>query len=150
MGWCGSDTEMEKLSLDSSVVIKWFSEEEDTDRALRILDAYINGSLDLLVSHLLFYEVINALRYKPDFTIENLKRAIEALFKLHVKIIGLDEKTMMLSAEIALEDDVTIYDAIPVATAEIEKATCITADEKTQYSKLKRRHPIILLKEYKI
>jgi predicted nucleic acid-binding protein len=149
MGWRRSDKEMERLSLDSSVAIKWFSKEEDSEKALKLLNAYINGNIIFVTSHLLFYEVANALRYKPDLT-ENVKRAVEALFKLHMKVIDLNDKIMIKSIEIAYEDDVTVYDAIPVAVAEVEEAVCITADEKTQYSKLKEKHSVILLKEYKI
>jgi len=141
---------MEKLSLDSSVAIKWFSKEEDSDKALKVLNEYIDGKIILITSHLLFYEVANALRYKPDLKIENVKRAIEALFKLHMKVVDLNDKIMIKSAEIAYQEDVTVYDAVPVAIAELEEAVCITADEKTQYSKLKGKHPIILLKEYRI
>jgi predicted nucleic acid-binding protein len=141
---------MEKLSLDSSVAIKWFSKEKDSDKALNVLNAYVDGKIVLITSHLLFYEVVNALRYKPDLTIENVKKAIQALFKLHMKVVDLNDKIMIKSTEIAYQDDVTVYDAIPVAIAETEEAVCITADEKTQYNKLKEKHPIILLKEYKI
>ncbi len=139
--------EMERFSLDSSVVVKWFSEEEDTDKALEIRDAFVEGRIELIVTPLLFYEVVNALRYKPDFDLDKLERAIDALFKLHIKVAGFDEMTMKKSAEIAFNAGVTIYDAIPVAVAEMENAVCITADERTQYSKLRRRYPIVLLKD---
>jgi predicted nucleic acid-binding protein len=45
MGWRRSDKEMERLSLDSSVAIKWFSKEEDSEKALKFLNAYINGNI---------------------------------------------------------------------------------------------------------
>lgn len=139
---------MERLSLDSSVVIKWFNVEEDTDKALKIRDAYIKGRLELIVSHLLFYEVVNALRYKPNFTITHLNKAVDVLFKLHMKVNEFDERILKRSSEIAHNEGITIYDAVPVAIAEMEEAVCITADEKTQFSKLKGKYPIILLKEY--
>lgn len=141
---------MEKLSLDSSVAIKWFSEEEDTDKALKIRDLHVKGDVELIVSHMLFYEVINALRYKPDFTINHLNRAIDALFKLHMKMYEFNEKILKRCSEIAVNEGVTVYDAMPVAIAESEKTLCVTADEKTQYNRLKGRYPIILLKDYKI
>lgn len=141
---------MERLSLDSSVAIKWFNEEEDTDKALKIRNAHVNGNMELVVSHMLFYEVVNALRYKPDFNVTHIKRAINALFKLHMKISDFNERILERSSEIAFNENITVYDAIPVAIAEKEKTLCVTADEKTQYNRLKGRYPIILLKECKI
>lgn len=49
--------------LDSSVIIKWFSEEEDTDIALSLRERNINGELMIAVPDLSLYEVANALRY---------------------------------------------------------------------------------------
>jgi len=137
---------MERLAVDSSVAVKWFSEEEDTDKALELRDAYVRGDVELIVTPLLYCEVANALRYKPDFGVERLKRAVEALFKLHMSIEEIDERILKRSAEIAFDGGVTIYDALPVAVAEKCGTVCITADERTQYSKLKEKYPVKLLK----
>jgi hypothetical protein len=51
-----------------------------------------------------------------------------------------------MTGEIAYEGKVTFYDALPVAIAENRKTICITADEETQYKKLKPKDfPIELL-----
>ncbi len=49
--------------LDSSVIIKWFSEEEETKKALELREKYINGEIVIAVPDLLVYEIANALRY---------------------------------------------------------------------------------------
>ena len=82
---------MERLSLDSSVVVKWFSEEEDTEKALRIRDAFVAGQLEIIVTQLLYCEVANALRYKPDYDSERLKRAVNALTNLHMRVVEIDQ-----------------------------------------------------------
>ena len=53
--------------LDASVVIKWFSEEEYTDIAVKLRDGFFKGCNELVVPDLLLYEVSNALRYNPNF-----------------------------------------------------------------------------------
>ncbi len=138
---------MERLSLDSSVVVKWFSEEEDTEKALRIRDAFVAGQLEIIVTQLLYCEVANALRYKPDYDSERLKRAVNALTNLHMRVVEIDRDILKRSSEIAFDCNVTIYDAIPVAVAEKFNTVCVTADEKTQYSKMKDKYPVVLLRD---
>lgn len=135
-----------QIVLDSSVVVKWFSKETKSDKAVRLMDAHVEGSTELLISELLFCEVANALRYKPDYTVEKLKNAISQLFNLHMNVIPLTEKLTGRAGEIAYDADVTLYDALPVALAEHRKTVCITADEETQYRKMQKKgYPVELL-----
>ena len=138
---------MEKVVIDSSVAVKWFSAEEDTDKALKLRDKQVNNELELVATPLLMCEVANALRYKPDFDYNKLVKAIESLYKLHLRIEPLTEDLLSKGAEIAFEGDVTLYDAIPVALAELFGTSCITADDKTQYERLKHKYSVMLLKE---
>ncbi len=141
---------MERFSLDSSVVVKWFSEEEYTEKALEIRDKFVEGGVELIATPLLFCEVANALRYKPDLDVVKLKLAIESLFKLHMNVVELTENLLKRSAEIAFDAGVTIYDAVPVAAAEKHNAMCVTADEKTQYNRMKGKYPVVLLRDVKL
>ena len=135
-----------EIVLDSSVVVKWFSTETKSVEALQLLDSYVQGSVDLVASEILFCEVGNALRYKPDYDAQKWKTALTQLFNLHMKIISLTEDLAMRAGEIAYEGKVTFYDALPVAIAEHKKTVCITADEETQYKKLQpKKYPIELL-----
>lgn len=140
---------MERCSeviLDSSVMVKWFSREVKSDEALKFLDSYLQGSTELVVSDILFCEVGNALRYKSDYDTQTWKIALAQLFNLRMKVVQLDEALMNRAGEIAFQGQVTIYDALPVAIAENKKTVCITADEQTQYKKLKTKgFPIELL-----
>ena len=132
---------MERLAIDSSVAVKWFSQESDTDGAVEIRDAHVRGDLELIVSPLLYCEVVNALRFKPDLEVGRLERAVEALFKLHMAMEPVDQSIMERCVEIAFDGGVSIYDALPVAVAERNGTVCVTADEKTQYSRLKGKAP---------
>ena len=113
------------------------------------IERYIReGDVELIVAPLLYCEVTNALRFKPDFNVEKLKRATDALFKLHMRVEKIDEFTLKRSAEIAFDSGVTIYNALPVAIAEKNGTVCVTADEKTQYNRLKGKYPVELLRGF--
>lgn len=136
---------MEKLLLDSSVVVKWFSEEEKTREVVEIRDAHVKGRVEILVTPLLLCEIANALRYKPDYDLQRLRKAVSALYGLHLVVEEIDEELLARAGQIALEAGVTVYDALPVARAEGHQTICITADEQTQYNRLKGKYPVELL-----
>jgi len=57
-----------------------------------------------------------------------------------------DEDLLSRTGEIACDGDVSLYDAIPIALAKRQKTVCITADEQTQWGKLRPKgYPIELL-----
>jgi predicted nucleic acid-binding protein len=135
-----------EIILDSSVVVKWFSTETKSVEALKLLDSYIQGTVELTISEILICEVGNALRYKPDYDTQKWKTALAQLFNLHMNLTHLTEDLITRTGEIAYEGKVTFYDALPVAIAENKKTICITADEETQYKKLQPKHyPVELL-----
>ena len=135
-----------EIVLDSSVVVKWFSTETKSVEALKLLDSYIQGTVELTISEILICEVGNALRYKPDFDTQKWKSALTQMFNLHMNMTYLNQDLAIRTGEIAYEGKVTFYDALPVAIAEHKKAICITADEETQYKKLQpKNYPIELL-----
>jgi len=127
-----------KIVLDSSVVVKWFTKEDGSPSALRILDSFTNGSLTIMISALTFYEVANALTFKPDFSNEDVERCVSHLLHLELEVRELDDALLKESAKIAFDGKVTFYDAIPVGIARLEKVQCITADRKTQFIPLSR------------
>jgi len=138
--------QVEVVVVDSSVAVKWFSEEETTDKALEFRDRHVSGSIAIWVSPSLYFEVVNALRFKPDYDAKKLSNAIGFLLNLHLRTASIDRKLLSRAGEIAYDGGVTVYDAAPVALAEAKKTFCVTADEDTQYMKLKPKgYPIRLL-----
>jgi len=135
-----------QVIIDSSVAVKWFSNEEKTPEAVELRDQHIEGRARLFTTSLLACELANALRYKPDFDRNKLAQAMIFFFKLHLPEIPIDNQLMTRAADVAFKGNVTIYDAVPVAAALVKKLECITADKDTQYAKLKPKgYPIILL-----
>jgi predicted nucleic acid-binding protein len=135
-----------EVVIDSSVAVKWFSEEEATPHALELRDSHTRGHTTLTTTALTACELANALRYKPDYNSDKLAEAINHFYKLHLHEAPIDSQLLSSSSEIAFRGNVTIYDAIPVALASLRKTKCITADRETQYAKLKPKgYPIELL-----
>jgi len=134
-----------RIVIDSSIAVKWFSREVDSEKALEVLNKYQTSEQTLCVSDLLFIEVTNALRYKPRSNIP-LTEIISILYDLNLESYHSTKQLLQTSSEMAYNANVSIYDAIPVALAQQLETYCLTADKKTQYNQLsKRNYPIRLL-----
>ncbi len=120
----------ESMVVDASVVVKWYITEKYSEEALRIRDKHVNGEIQLLAPSLLPYEVINALKYSNLYTKDELSLATISLLNYGIRLqpvtVGYAEKIV----EIAVENNVTIYDASYIALAVIKGTRMITADEK--------------------
>ena len=122
--------------LDASVVIKWFSEEEYTDRALKLRDDFSKGNIELVVPDLILYEVSNALRYNPDFDETDVADAVGTLFDVGISIIVPNREVINSALNLAYNHKITVYDAYYVALAKEINFKLITADRKL-YLKIK-------------
>ncbi len=116
--------------LDASVVIKWFSEEEYTDKALKLRDDFFKGENELVVPDLLLYEVSNALRYNPDFDESDVVESIDSLFDIGISIIVPTLEITKSAVNLAFSYNITIYDAFYIALAKEIDFALITADSK--------------------
>jgi len=133
----------EKIVVDASVVTKWFSEEENTAKAVQYKEGHVNGSIELVAPPLLLYEVANALNYKPDFTERDVKDSMRALTDLSLSIELPTKEVMEKTISIARKYDLSIYDSSYVALAESLNIKMVTADEKL-WEKMEE-HPLMLL-----
>ncbi len=122
--------------LDASVVIKWFSEEEYTDRALKLREDFSKGEIELVVPDLMLYEVSNALRYNSDFDETDVAEAVGTLFDIGISIIVPNREVINSALNLAYEYKITIYDAYYVALAKEIDFILVTADRKL-YLKIK-------------
>lgn len=133
----------EKIVVDASIVTKWYSPEEDSDKAIEYMEKHIAGSIELTVPALLLYEVANALNYKPDFTEEDMKKSMDALADLSLTVEMPSKELMKKTVSVAKDNKLSIYDSCYIALAEILKAKMVTADERL-WDKM-REHPLISL-----
>ncbi len=134
--------------VDASVVLKWFTEEDYTDKALFLREEYFQGKRGIAAPDILIYEVANALRYHPRSTAEDVKAAVHSLLDMNIEIIVPTSSMIDTAIDIAIEDDVTCYDAVYIALALELGEDLFTADEKF-VSRLSsnRRQSVKLLKD---
>jgi predicted nucleic acid-binding protein len=119
--------EKQKKVLDASVIIKWFTKEENTDKAIALREEHKKGKILITVPEILFAEVLNSLRYKKSHE-HMLKDTNKALWDMEFEIKELTEGLLVKSILLAQLHNITIYDAIYVAVAHFHGAPFITAD----------------------
>ena len=122
----------EVVVADSSVIVKWFVEEEDSDHALKLRDDYVSRKVDIAVPELLFYEVINSLRYNPDFGLDELKFSGKILEDYNFWTFPLREELIEGSIGLAARYGITIYDASYLAIGKLRSWVTYTADTRTK------------------
>ncbi|MCG2709111.1 MAG: type II toxin-antitoxin system VapC family toxin [Thermodesulfovibrionales bacterium] len=132
------------MVIDASVILKWFMEEDGSNKAKDIKNAHISGASTITIPDIALYEVGNALRYKLEFSAKEVNRCFEELYELNLDIIGPYPEIVFLVTEIARQNDITFYDAFYVALAKELGLQFITADERL-YNRTRNLHFINLL-----
>ena len=137
---------MRTFILDASVGAKWASPEiiePLADRADRLLHAYVDGSIHVLVPDLFWIEIGSFLwkaTKRGVITSVLARRALDAM--LNRRFPTLFSRGLLPEAfKIAADFNRTIYDSIYVALAVVTGTELITADERL-VNALGRRFPI--------
>ncbi len=120
----------DEFVIDSSIVTKWFVIEQDSDQAIRLRDEFATGKIKLAAPTLLFYEVMNALRFSGAFKEADLVTASKSLSKYQFEVWRPRGKLLELSAQLSLKENVTVYDACYVALAQRMGLQVITEDKE--------------------
>ncbi len=132
--------------VDASVLVKWFMEEEDRDRALGLRELHTSGRSTLFVSELTFLEILNAFRYAPRAKEEDGAEAVHVLENLHLQVKPTDFQLLRKANAIAWAYKITIYDALYVGLAEQLGYPLITADD-AMVKKLKGHSIVVPLRD---
>lgn len=120
----------EVVVVDASVITKWFVEERYSNNVLQLRDDYVNRLIDVAAPELLAFEVINSLRYNPEFGENDLKESAGALEKYGLWLFPLLGKLAEKTIENALKYGITVHDSSYLSLAELESKMLYTADEK--------------------
>ena len=115
--------------LDTSVVAKWFLEGDGLDRAVKIRDEFLDGSIPIALCELTLYELGNLLRFK-GFSYKDVDEALASLFDLGVDIIVPTKGMLGSTARVAETHSLTFYDAAFVALAQELQFKLKTADRE--------------------
>ena len=120
-----------KYTVDASVAVKWFADEEDSDKALNFKAKFVEGALELNAPTLLSYEVANALRWHPVVRmhargVTNALLALDSYQFLSEPSIQAWSKAI----ELSYSRQISIYDSIYLGFAMTMDSKLVTADEK--------------------
>jgi len=116
---------------DASVAVKWFIDEEYSDKARMLKDEFVGGTIDLLCPSLFLYEAVNAIRFHPivKLSMKELSSAAIAIKQLGI-MIEPSEGIWFKAVELSLIEGISIYDAIYLSSARTWEATMVTSDRK--------------------
>jgi len=121
---------VKNIVIDASVIVKWFIDEKDSDKAEIIKEQFINEEINLIIPSLLYYEVLNALKYSKLFKLDELNLVGESIENYGFNAVVIKNEIREKMVEIAINNDISIYDASYIALAEKFNTQLITADEK--------------------
>lgn len=114
---------------DASVIIKWFIEEEGSDRADRYLQAYKDKQFSIFVPTLLFYELGNILLAKKA-TAKQVGQIMQNLHALNLIKTDIGYESFRKVFQNADELQITYYDASYLTLMQKESCEFVTADRK--------------------
>ncbi|MBU1261585.1 type II toxin-antitoxin system VapC family toxin [bacterium] len=132
--------------LDASVVMKWFVEEDETEKALFLREAHIKGDFTIVAPDILLYEVANALNKGANFSEEEVHECLQDIYDIMIDIVAPLPNIVHPSIRLMCEREISFYDAFYVALAYELGLRFITADEKL-YKKVKDLPFVQLLKD---
>ncbi len=118
------------IVIDASIVVKWFIEEIDSDKARLLRDKFIDGKIELTVPSLLYFEVLNALKYSKLFDPSELNDAGESLENYGFKVITIKNEMRKHMIKVAVDQELSIYDASYLGLSICLGIIFCTADEK--------------------
>ena len=118
--------------LDSSVAVKWFVPEVDTDKAICLRDDFRNGLHEFLAPDVFPIEVAHSLTRAERQRRITPAVGAQALLDLLRTLPRLFDSVPLLPRAYAISSQVKIgvYDCLYVALAEREGCPFITADDK--------------------
>ena len=137
---------MKKYVVDASVILKWVlgkEREPDHEKAMKLLQMWTAGDIELLSPELWKYEVGNLLeRVIPDLASEKMS----LLLDLKIRDVGLSFSAISRCFSLMKQSKVTFYDAAYFATTYEVGGTLITADENFA-RKVKEPKKVSLIEE---
>jgi len=125
---------MKKIILDSSIFIKLFVKESDSDDAKKFIKKIIANESKILVPELFFYEILATISRDNNLDHKNISAILEE-YRENLTTIPLLQKLSLDAINITKHGSPksgypAFYDCVYHALAIQEKCTFITADEK--------------------
>lgn len=121
---------MEKLLLDTSIIVKWYHNEEGTDIAKLILEKHKQKLVSIVVPDISALELANALKFGIKFPDIIIKDSLSSFYDLDLSFISLTRTIIEGTVRVISKLSITSYDAVFLYLAESEKIPLITDDKK--------------------
>ena len=122
--------------LDTSVIVKWFSDEDFSDIALKIREKIFRNEIYAVIPELVLYELTNSLRNKKELSREILKEVMNSFVDMRLDFAYPTIEIIENTVDLSYKFEITTYDAYFLALAEQLSVKFITADFKL-YEKVK-------------
>ncbi len=121
--------------VDASLVFKWFVEEEDTHRAVALLEGWLSQGVSLAAPHFMVAEVVNAFLQRVrqgQMSTDDAEAKVEDMLSPRLGIElhappGLYDRALAVAG---LLQQSAVYDSIYLALAEALGGELWTADER--------------------
>jgi predicted nucleic acid-binding protein len=134
--------------VDASVAVKWFSRELESDReaAFALRRRHVEGQTRLIVPEVFLLEVPNAIKLAKRASEDELANAINALHDLDLQIERHSWDVLRKTNAIVWAYNLTWYDGLYVALAEVLGYPLVTSDEALM-RKMRGHSILVRLKE---
>ena len=119
----------EKKVVDASVILKLFLHEDFSEKSLFLCQEHIEEKSVLVVPSFLFIEIVNVMRYKTKQK-EEIFKLLDFLYDLQLHVEPVDDVLLKKALNIAYLYDLSIYDSVYAALAQLLQCPLITADKK--------------------
>lgn len=130
---------MEKIIIDTSVLVKWFVQEEDSDKAWQLLVDHQHKKIQIILPEIALLELINALYWGADFSEKEILEALKALKDLKIIYKNINFTQLEQTTKLIKKGKIQSYDALFIVLAEEENCFLITVDKKHHKKNLSKR-----------
>jgi predicted nucleic acid-binding protein len=123
---------VQKIILDTSVIVKFFTSEQGSTEAQKILLDIKAGKYKVVLPELVKYELANVLFKGKKLLLNKTLQILTVFYHLPFKFVAEDWLLAQFTSKLASERNITYYDACFLALALKEHAVLITANPKHQ------------------
>ena len=137
---------MEKILLDTSVLVKFFSPDEKDKKIDLLLDKIAQKKIKLILVDVALYELVSALSLSKKISSLTVFENIAAILDLEPEIISFSADLIKRGLIFMEKFNLTIYDSLFIAAAEQKKVPLLTADYKHHRKSISKN--IVYYKEF--
>ncbi len=134
---------MERVVVDSNVLVKWFIPEDYSEYARLLRNDHLLGCVEAVAPTYALLEFYNTLRKyyaKGILDKEKVYKIVGLLHEAKITLVDIERDTLDQALEYSLQNHITVYDAYYIVLAHNLDTVVYTADEKL-LKRLGKREP---------